>query len=226
MSVTTTSRHQFSAAFETSHSIKLGLSATLFPFEVPGLGKIVYEYGFQDACKDGIVPPFDLVNVAVPLTITERDKYLRLSEQITSQLQLVMSLYGSELEKAPDYAFFSRLRQMMSLSGGIEDPTIKKLFVLLFKRASVYYMAERKMVLAEKLTRMLVERGHKKLVVFFERILSAEDVGEDVAHKAASQLRKERISCCRSGAIPPTSQSSQYRHDQCRHGRRSDLRAV
>jgi RNA polymerase primary sigma factor len=38
----------------------LGLSATLFPFEVPGLGRIIYEYGFKDACNDGIVPPFDL----------------------------------------------------------------------------------------------------------------------------------------------------------------------
>jgi RNA polymerase primary sigma factor len=168
----------------------LGLSATLFPFEVPGLGKIVYEYKFGDACKDGIVPPFDLVNIAISLSRGERDKYLKLNDAISRQTQLVMNLFGRELENAPDQFFFNRLRQLMALPGGGEDPTIKRLFDLLFKRAEIVYTAAGKMRLAEQMTRMLVDQGRKKLVVFFERIQSADGVGEDVARRTAARLHK------------------------------------
>ena len=168
----------------------LGLSATIFDYDVFGLGRIVYEYQFKDAYKDGIVPPFDLINVAVPLTSQERDTYLQLSEEIGSQLQKIRSLFDSELAGVPDHFFFNRLKQLMSQQGG-DDPTIKRLFILLFKRAKVYYMAENKMRLAEKLTRLLVDQGRKKTVVFFERILSADIVAEDVAHSAASRLHRE-----------------------------------
>jgi superfamily II DNA or RNA helicase len=54
-------------------------------------------------------------------------------------------------------------------------------------------MAARKIDLTERLTRALVERGHKKLVVFFERIESADTVGEDVARQAAFHLRERMI---------------------------------
>ena len=169
----------------------LGLSATIFNYDVSGLGRVVYEYKFKDAFKDGIVPPFDLVNVAVPLTSQERDTYLQLSEDIGSQLKKIRSLFESDLAGLPDQFFFNRLKQLMSQQGGNDDPTIKRLFILLFKRAKVYYMAEKKMQLAVKLTKLLVDQGRKKTVVFFERILSADGVAEDVAHSAATKLHRE-----------------------------------
>jgi superfamily II DNA or RNA helicase len=168
----------------------LGLSATIFPYEVAGLGKIVFEYGFEDACGDGIVPLFDLLNVAVSLTRAERADYLELSDNISRQMQLIMKQFGRELENVPDQRFFSRLRQLMALPGGAEDPTIKRFFVLLFKRAKIVYTAEGKMRLSERLTRMLVDHGRKKLIVFFERIQSADEVGEDLARTAAATLHK------------------------------------
>jgi RNA polymerase primary sigma factor len=168
----------------------LGLSATLFPFDVPGLGKIVYEYRFRDACKDGIVPPFDLVNVAVTLTNSERDDYIRLTDEISRQFQLVNSLFDRELQNTPDHFLFARLRQLMSIPGGGDDPTIKRLFMLIFRRSKIVYTAERKLRLAERLIRMLVDQGRKKLVVFFERTLSADVVGEDIARKTAAGLHQ------------------------------------
>jgi superfamily II DNA or RNA helicase len=169
----------------------LGLSATLFPFEVEGLGRIIYQYGFKEAYRDGIVPPFDLVNVAIPLTRIEREDYLELGDEITRQLQSVMNQFGQELDNVPAQRFFSKLRQLMNLPGGGEDPTIKRLFVLMFQRAKIVYTAEGKMRLAEQLTRTLVERGRKKLLVFFERIQSAEEAEDDIAREAASQLQKK-----------------------------------
>jgi superfamily II DNA or RNA helicase len=178
----------------------LGLSATIFDYEVPGLGRIVSQYTFRDACKDGVVPPFHLVNVAVPLTKSERDEYLRLSEKIRDQLHKVQDLFDSELEHIPDGRLFQRLRQMMALPDGGECPIIKKLFTLLFRRAKVYYLAENKQRLTERLTRLLVEQGRKKTLVFFERILSADTMEEDLARTAARGLcdrllREEPIWC-------------------------------
>jgi superfamily II DNA or RNA helicase len=45
------------------------------------------------------------------------------------------------------------------------------------------------MALATDLIRLLVQDGCKKVIVFFERIDSAEDVQEDVALETASKLR-------------------------------------
>ena len=71
----------------------------------------------------------------------------------------------------------------------VRAPVIKRFFGLLFKRAKIYYMSEKKMALAADLIRALVQDGCKKAIVFFERIDSAEDVRADVAVEAAATLR-------------------------------------
>lgn len=171
----------------------LGLSATLFPYEVTGLGKIVYEYKFRDAFKDGIVPPFDLVNVAVRLTDAELNEYLRLGEKIKWQMLEVERQFGTEVIKISNPNFFNKLRKLMILPGGGEDPTIKQLFVLMFKRAEIVYTAREKLRLTEFFTRNIVDKGRKKMIVFFERIPSADEVGEDVAYKSARGLQQSLL---------------------------------
>ena len=166
----------------------LGLSATIEPYEVEGLGRIVYEYKFEDAHRDGLVPPFDLVNVGVDLTSTERSDYLDLTDKIREQFKLVYELYGDELNWIPDHRLFTKLKQIMT-RGKEDDPIIKRLFIYLFKRAAIYYTAVRKMNLAQQITRLLVDHGGKKLVVLFERIASAETTEEDISIICARKLR-------------------------------------
>lgn len=48
----------------------------------PSLGRIVYSYDLDAASADGIVSPFDLVNVAVDLCPDESEEYERLSRRI------------------------------------------------------------------------------------------------------------------------------------------------
>lgn len=167
----------------------LGLSATIEPYEVPGLGKVIYEYGFKDANRDGLVPSFDLVNTTVSLTLGEQADYESLTEKIRDQILLIREAFHFELLNVQEREFFTRLKQLMSREDGSEDPVIKRLFGLIFRRTKIYYMSERKMALATDLIRLLVQDGNKKAIVFFERIDSAEDVQEDVALEAASKLR-------------------------------------
>ncbi len=61
----------------------LGLSATpereyddLFDkVLVPALGPIVFSYDYTQALRDGVIVPFDLINVSTDMTVEEQDKY-------------------------------------------------------------------------------------------------------------------------------------------------------
>jgi len=174
-------------------SYRLGLTATLGDdhYEIGGLGRVVYEYKFKDAYADNLVPPFDLVQALVDLTYSEREQYGDLTEKIGKQLILVFEKYQDELRDTWDEQNFKKLRKIM-MSGSTNpehwDPDIKRLFGLIFRRVEIVYCSQRKMELAELLVRELVLRG-KKVLVFFERIQSAEDVGEDLAKTAAKNLQ-------------------------------------
>lgn len=167
----------------------LGLSATIDPYEVPGLGKVVFEYGFKEANLDDLVPNFDLVDTAVKLKGWEEADYRRLTTKIGEQLALIHEAFHYELTNVPERAFFHRLKQLMAREDGSEDPVIKRLFGLFFRRTKILYMSEGKMALAVELIRLLVQTGNKKVIVFFERIDSAEDVQADVAVEAAHLLQ-------------------------------------
>lgn len=69
----------------------LGLSATpereydeaLTGVLIPRLGPIVFEYTYVEAAADGVIAPFGLVNVGVPLTADEDERYTKLSRQVS-----------------------------------------------------------------------------------------------------------------------------------------------
>lgn len=163
----------------------LGLSATVGDFEVPGLGRIVYEYKFVDAHADGLIPSFDMVNGSVNLTIAERNQYMDLDNKCRDALATVLQRYDLEMD---DPAFWVTLKMMMGRMGSGREPLIEKLFVLYFQRAAIAYQAEEKLSLAQKLIRHLVERSRKKVMVFFERIDGAEEVGDALDRKVATRL--------------------------------------
>lgn len=79
-------------ALAGQHFATLGLSATprrdwddLFEEVVePALGRIVYEYGYNEARRDGVISPFNLVNVQVELSDSERASYDRYSKLIAA----------------------------------------------------------------------------------------------------------------------------------------------
>lgn len=87
------SRHN-AFALRGEHLATLGLSATperdsddgLDEVLVPALGPIVYEYGYNEASRDGVISSFDLVNVQVSLSEKERADYERFSRRIAREM--------------------------------------------------------------------------------------------------------------------------------------------
>ena len=118
----------------------LGLSATIEQYEVSGLGKVIYEYRFIDANRDDLVPSFDLVNTTVSLTPGEQADYESLKEKIRDQILLIREAFHFELLNVPEREFFTRLKQLMSREDGSEDPVIKRLFGLIFRRKDLLHI--------------------------------------------------------------------------------------
>lgn len=174
----------------------MALSATIDPFEVSGYGRIIYSYSFADAVRDSLVPRFDLVNVAVPLTRGEQEDYVELTQKIGDQIQQVKLLFEDELRGIPEEWFFKKLKQLLLRPDGIEEPSIKYLFGLLFRRTKIVYTAHHKMRLAKEISQLLLNQGRKKMIAFFERIQSAEDVQDDLAVETAEQLKRELATVC------------------------------
>jgi len=163
----------------------MGLSATIEPFEAHGLGKVVTTYSFKDAHRDGLVPSFNLFNMGVPLTTQEKNQYIDLSEDIKDLFQKVMEVYS--LSFLHDEWLFKRLQQLMGKIGDGKEPLIEKLFLKLFERAEVCYMAQHKVDLTEYTVREFIYQK-KKIFVFFERIAAADYVNDNIALRAGKQL--------------------------------------
>lgn len=68
----------------------LGLSATpdrqyddgIVRFLIPSIGPKIYSYSVAEALADGVLTPFDLINIEIPLLEEEKSEYLKLSRQI------------------------------------------------------------------------------------------------------------------------------------------------
>lgn len=84
-----------SRVLEIPHNAALGLSATperdyddgFAEFIEPSLGPIIYRYDYSDALRDGILAPFKLTNISVPLLPYEKEQYDRLSRAIAAKLK-------------------------------------------------------------------------------------------------------------------------------------------
>ena len=155
----------------------LAMTATLGndQFHIPGFGEVIYTYGFPSAVADGLVPKFNALNVAVPLTSNEKTDYDELTDKFSDRLMWVKQVYEEYLYDVPYDFFFRKLSQIIKNEPGDHIP-IKALFKTLFERVAIAYMAHFKMKLAEDLLQTLAIQGKRKTIVFFERIASIGDL--------------------------------------------------
>jgi len=121
----------------------LGLELTL----VPRLGDIIFEYDYVQARKDGVIVPFDLVNVSAELLPDEREEYDRLSRLIAKRTR--------------------------GLARSGEHHAREHLKRLLQRRAAVACVAVARIPVA---LRLLEEHRGQRALVFHERIDAAETI--------------------------------------------------
>jgi superfamily II DNA or RNA helicase len=140
-----------------------------------GFGKIIYTYDFPKAVKDGLVPRFNLLNTSVPLKPKEKANYYELSEEFLKRIDWVKEVYSSQIDNVPDAFFFRQLSNILKNEPGDHIP-IRAMFKTMFERTAISYMAYYKMKLAKDLITLLTTHGNRKVLVFFERIASIEDM--------------------------------------------------
>lgn len=166
----------------------LALSATVGEkFAIPGLGKIVYTYTFADAVRRGDLPPLTLLNVKCRLYPDEQRRYDDLGGEIRSQTTYLKHIYEVEFDEANvSEDFWNTLKRIDRQAGPDGDPAVRKLMILFFKRSEILYLARDKQSVAQNLIGTLLQsQNRRKVIVFFERIASAEDGAAILELKAA-----------------------------------------
>ena len=182
---------QNAKALQGAFAAALGLSATpqreydrgFEDHVVPALGRVMFEYDYTQAHADGVVAPFDLLNVQVDLLPQEQNEYDRLTRRAAVLLQKVRSDKGKV---------------------GMEE----KLKRVLQMRSAVSAMANMRIPVAAKIVEQ--NRG-ARTIVFHERVNSARALF-DVLHqrnhsvclyhsKIAPEVRRDNLRLFRRGVF-------------------------
>lgn len=91
-------------ALSIPHTASLGLSATpereydrgFQELVVPALGEIIYSYDYKQAFEDGVVSPFELINVRTDLLPDEKRKFDALTVRAAREFRKIEAKKGSE----------------------------------------------------------------------------------------------------------------------------------
>jgi superfamily II DNA or RNA helicase len=149
------------------HIATLGMSATpdreyddgFRDHVIPILGPIVYRYGLNEASRDGIVSPFELVNVAVDLLDDERAEYQKLTRRIAQ--------YAAKAADGPSKvpmgleALLRRRARVAALASMRVPVAVHLMESHRGVRAMIFHEDIKD---AERLTRLLVQRGHSATI--------------------------------------------------------------
>lgn len=90
---------------------------------IPALGPVIFRYDYPDAVSDGVIVPFDLINVAIPLLAAERSEYDRLTKRIAVLIRRARR--GDDVDNALKRAL--RQRAAVSANASFRIPTAVKL---------------------------------------------------------------------------------------------------
>ena len=178
-------------ALQGEFSASLGLSATpqreydrgFQEHVVPTLGAVIFEYDYSQAYEDGIIVPFELVNVQVELLPHEQEEYDRLTKRA---------------------AVFLHKAQSAKEEGGIEE----KLKRILRMRAAVSATAKMRIPVAAK---VVEDNRGARTIIFHERVSSAKnlfDVLQKRNHsvclyhsRIAPEVRRDNLRLFRRGVF-------------------------
>lgn len=187
-----------SMIFNTTYDWYLGISAVPertgdWGFEeilVPNLGEVIYEYTYADALKDGIIPPFTLINCAIELEFDEKREY----EYLTTKIN---KTYGKLLETYPDLPdpssrdYFRQLNYIEQLE---KDKKISYYKNLLYKRRMLIHNARRRYYALDKILQEIYKNiDFPRIIIFHELIECANKIYKRIRNKYPVEIYHSKI---------------------------------
>ena len=185
------------ASLENSNSLAINKSATLGltataerdyddgleEILIPNLGQIIYKYSIADARSDGVVAPFEVLNVKVDFTEVEMQEYLKLSQRMAQAYSK-----GNEDQAT----ILARMRASVSRNAARRIPAAIAIAEENRGRRVIVFHEEIKN--AEIILRLLHERGHSVGIYHSQ-------LGSDKRRDNLLQFRRgmlEVLVCCRA----------------------------
>ncbi len=182
-----------SGSYENSKSLQglwgstLGLSATperqyddgFDRYIKETLGEIVYRYGVSEAIRDGVLTPFNLINIEVPLTETELEEHDKLTKRISKMIAMNKSDTEDSNSKL-ESLLRQRAKNYQNAMSRV-PVTIRLMDSLHGSRTIIFHES---ISAVDKLTRVLRERNHS--VVSYHS-------------KIGSKLRRDNLRMFRKG---------------------------
>lgn len=168
-----------SKIFDLPLSYTLGLSATPERFGdmgfekkiAPNLGEIIFSYTYNDALRDGVIPPYKLTRVKVRLTNDELDRYSEISEKISKLSKVLFAKYPT-LKECDQSDFLKKLGLLYEET---QDNLIIRYTTLLNQRKEIIHLSRSKL----SALKWLIENENlkePKILVFHERIEVADEI--------------------------------------------------
>ncbi|MBJ6749892.1 DEAD/DEAH box helicase [Geomonas anaerohicana] len=169
-----------------------------------GLGPIIFEFSLRQSLEAGLLTPFEVWHVGLPLTMTEAAQYERLSSEI-SELRKALQVTYRRSRSSQDFLAWC---QSQISRGGNAAAEAERFIGLANRRKRLLYQAEARSkvalgVLAE------ANASEHRAIVFHESVaeidqlfLSASDLGLPVVlehSQLPSSLRDENIEAFRRG---------------------------
>jgi superfamily II DNA or RNA helicase len=172
-------------------SATLGLTATaerdyddgLEEILIPNLGQIIYKYSIADARSDGVVAPFEVLNVKVDFTEIEMQEYAKLSQRMAQAFSK-----GNEDQAT----ILARMRASVSRNAARRIPAAIAIAEENRGRRIIVFHEEIKN--AEIILKLLHERGHSVGIYHSQ-------LGSDKRRDNLLQFRRgmlEVLVCCRA----------------------------
>ncbi len=167
--------------FDRAFDYTVGLSATPereadYGFEEvlePNLGEVIYEYNYSDAREDGIIPPFHLKRIEVPLQSDELKKYNELTEQLDDLFNIIVNKYP-ELKAAESSEFLKTLGSLQKKHG---DDLLENYTVLANLRKEIIHESRSKMAALRYIINNEISKD-SRILMFHERKDSADKIQE------------------------------------------------
>ena len=185
----------------------LGLSATAFAggtFLVNLIGGgLIYNYGFEDGLKDGVVNDYEIHHLNFQMGDETRDEYDSLCEDIKMTRRMIKSSYSNAPERIS--AWPQWINEMASSTG---DPLFRRMQMLWLDRKRVLWSDNNRVLMTCDL---VLQHFGERIVVFHQQINQCDAIAvalRDLGYHCAVEhsglpmkIRKQTINDFRKGDV-------------------------